>query len=1192
MTGSVELGNTGAVSIEPVVVSTVGEFTTLVENPDGSFSRKLTDGTINSYDTEGILTDITDPNGNTTQFNYDIEGRILEIVDPVGLVTQFRYLTSGILRCGTVISEIEDPAGRITGFDHDSDCNLITIINPDGTRRSFEYDENHLVTSQNNARGVDSSDPASFATGYEYDNSGRVQKSTLPLGAERLINANQTIGLVHNPDCDSDPNASGCESNPFLPIAQPSISNPQDEFTTVFQDSPNRTTLFSQLDPSGKPGQIIDPNGRRTLVERDANGMPLKITRANGSIIANRFDERGNLTQTTLEDIGAITTYTYEPNFNQITSITDPEGNSTRLNYDAKGNLIEVIDALGNASTLTYNSRGLLRTYTDRRGNTTIYSYDVAGNLVSVTDALNNVITYEYDQVGNITKITDQEVRITRFSYDELNRLSREIDAIGATTQYAYDKSSNLIRIISPNAEVTNFTYDERDRLIQINNPVTGRTQLSYDIDDNLASITDEEGSVLNLEYDNVSQITGIIDGGTNNTVFDYDSLGNLSSLSDENNNTTRLFYDTLGRQIERMDSLGISEFIGYDSRSNITSYTNRRGQSISYAHDPLSRLAGVNAPGNAKTYAYDEENNLVAASDDDGSVSFTYDKLNRVISTATNNSGNQSLVSIDYEYDGVGNRTLIADSLGGSAQYVYDNRNLLSELTDNTNNTLIFSYDLSRRINNITYPNGVIGEFSHDSRGRLSDIAYRNNTTSILSQNYIYNNVGNVTSISETSSTRSFSYDADHQITSGGTTLNPESYAYDEVGNRTTSHLSQDHNHNSANRLIQDDTFDYTYDADGNQNTRTHRASGEITTFVWNAEGELIEIQKPDNSVINYRYDATGRRIEKAIDGVPIQYVYDGQDILLELDASNALLAGYIHGDLIDLPLVLQRDDQHYYYHSDRLGSIRAITDNSGNIENLYDYDSYGNPVISQESVLNPFEFTGREYDNESGLYFYRSRLYDARAGRYISEDPIDFNAGDSNLYRYTSNNPQNITDPTGLAANFVAQCVAGAAIGVAEEVVIELISNCQAPTLKNVARAAVTGCVVGIAVPQIAAKFRKVPVSNPVPRTVARVVPETPITRASGTLGRPGASDVFVTGASDIRGLNAKQIAERLTIPESPTGFRVIEFPTPRSGIASPVNRTNPGFIGGGRTVGGAREFVIPNGLIPTNSSTRVVR
>lgn len=83
-----------------------------------------------------------------------------------------------------------------------------------------------------------------------------------------------------------------------------------------------------------------------------------------------------------------------------------------------------------------------------------------------------------------------------------------------------------------------------------------------------------------------------------------------------------------------------------------------------------------------------------------------------------------------------------------------------------------------------------------------------------------------------------------------------------------------------------------------------------------------------------------------------------------------------------------------------------------------------------------------------------------------------------------------------------------------------------------------------------------------------------------------------MFVTAADDIRGLNAKEIAERLTIPESSTGFRVIEFKTPRSGIASPVNRSDPGFVGGGRTAGGAREFVVPNGQIPAGANTRVIQ
>lgn len=82
-----------------------------------------------------------------------------------------------------------------------------------------------------------------------------------------------------------------------------------------------------------------------------------------------------------------------------------------------------------------------------------------------------------------------------------------------------------------------------------------------------------------------------------------------------------------------------------------------------------------------------------------------------------------------------------------------------------------------------------------------------------------------------------------------------------------------------------------------------------------------------------------------------------------------------------------------------------------------------------------------------------------------------------------------------------------------------------------------------------------------------------------------------MFVTAADDIKGLNASGIAERLTIPESPSGFQVFEFTTPTEGLASPVFRNDPGFIGGGRTAGGAREFVIPNQPIPPDATKRIV-
>ncbi len=111
---------------------------------------------------------------------------------------------------------------------------------------------------------------------------------------------------------------------------------------------------------------------------------------------------------------------------------------------------------------------------------------------------------------------------------------------------------------------------------------------------------------------------------------------------------------------------------------------------------------------------------------------------------------------------------------------------------------------------------------------------------------------------------------------------------------------------------------------------------------------------------------------------------------------------------------------------------------------------------------------------------------------------------------------------------------------------------------------------------------------IANSIPGQVARVIPNS--VRELTTLGPKGAADVFVTASSDIKGLNATQIAQKLTIRESPTGYSVITFETPQ-GIATPINRNIPGFVGGGRTAGGAREFVVPNQPIPKNAKIKTV-
>ena len=143
--------------------------------------------------------------------------------------------------------------------------------------------------------------------------------------------------------------------------------------------------------------------------------------------------------------------------------------------------------------------------------------------------------------------------------------------------------------------------------------------------------------------------------------------------------------------------------------------------------------------------------------------------------------------------------------------------------------------------------------------------------------------------------------------------------------------------------------------------------------------------------------------------------YVYDKEDIILEyvsrIDGSDEEdhnhhgkehhgkhkegrdgrdIIRYIHGPGIDEPLAVEQKGKVYYYHADGLGSITALTDERGRIVQRYEYDSFGNMKRRGHKVKQPSSFTGREWDEETGLYYYRARYYDPEVGRFISFDPI----------------------------------------------------------------------------------------------------------------------------------------------------------------------------------------------------------
>ena len=481
-----------------------------------------------------------------------------------------------------------------------------------------------------------------------------------------------------------------------------------------------------------------------------------------------------------------------------------------------------------------------------------------------------------------------------------------------------------------------------------------------------------------------------------------------------------------MDRLVTNTDPLGNLDTFAYDGNENLITTTDRNGQTINFQYDTLNQLINKTLPGNLVTSLdYDLVGNLTSINNPDSNLTFTYDAGARLTNTATTGSPNQPDITINYTYDDNGNRITMTDSLTGSTNYLYDTLNRITTITNPANQAVNFGYDtLSRRIST-TLPNGVTTDFVYDANSRLTSLQHKLGLTTLSDFGYTYDNVGNRTVMNTTRSsltvnnTLNYLYDNIYQLTQATRPLlaqPDETFNYDPLGNRL---LTDGQTTNSAigqgNRLLDDTAFTYSYDNNGNLIRKTDKATNETTDYIYNAENELIRVDLPGGGVAQYSYDGLGRRIEKNVDGVVTRYVYDSEDILLEFDGTNTQIARYTHGLGIDEPLIMERGGQSLFYQADGLGSIIDLTDTNGVIVQSYVYNSFGNIEQQIGNVVNPYTYTGREIDTESGLYFYRARYYSPGSGRFISGDPIGL-LGGSNLYTYVKNNSMNWIDPFGL--------------------------------------------------------------------------------------------------------------------------------------------------------------------------------
>jgi RHS repeat-associated protein len=199
-----------------------------------------------------------------------------------------------------------------------------------------------------------------------------------------------------------------------------------------------------------------------------------------------------------------------------------------------------------------------------------------------------------------------------------------------------------------------------------------------------------------------------------------------------------------------------------------------------------------------------------------------------------------------------------------------------------------------------------------------------------------------------------------------------------------------------------------------------TKVTSAGMTTYGWDYENRLTSVTLPGTGgTLAFRYDALGHRVQKVFTQgsttTTTNYLYDGINAIADVDQNGNVLARYTVTQNVDEPLAELRSGTTSYYSQDGLGSVTSLTTSAGAVGSTYSYDSFGNVTASSGSVVNRFQYDAREFDSETGLYYYRARYYDPTVGRFISEDPLQFSVGE-NFYRYVSNRPTLGVDPSGL--------------------------------------------------------------------------------------------------------------------------------------------------------------------------------
>ena len=731
------------------------------------------------------------------------------------------------------------------------------------------------------------------------------------------------------------------------------------------------------------------------------------------------YDENGNVSQTETKS--------------RKEGDTDWQSQITKTDYDDQGNAIK-----------EYTPKGV------GEGVSTQYTYDILGQMIRAEYPLEKedgsvryqTTTTEYDTTGNViaqNEIIDADrTARTEYTYDKRGSLvmvkNCMEDGKAQYVQYVYDIMGNKVRqftgmtapLTLSVSEVTEgetekkdadtFTYAGKTYRITVSGQKKGddirESKYEYDGKNQLISFTDPEGRIETYTYDANSNLTKTVDKNGNTQKNTYDYQNRLTEMVAKEKKTGKeskhtYTYNAYGDVATQDDTA----FAYDDVSGQVTKETTK-----------LTKKKDV-----VKTYTYDSTDNTsdfsVKVGDDTKlSLHYTYDGESKLTSV-TDGEGKQV---VDYAYDTDGNlakRTVPGSGL--TTTYAYDYQNRLTSLKNQTGAGVVSEYS-SEYLEN--------GQKSKEVSAVLDKDGKKRNSTAT----YTYDLLGRIRKETKTGSEDiTYTYDSNNNRREM------------KAGNKVTAYR-----YNKNDELLRTDTLNtdterdsvvlYKYDKNGNQLATVNRyeipSDKKDSTYIdidvtlgdnrlnenvvnhYNAENQLIQTLTK-NYKVSFTYDAEGLRTSKTVNGKKTTFVWDGDQLVLELDASGKVQKRYIRGN--DLVYVDTGDSSasgeasaKQYYVKNPHGDVVQLLDENGKVIRDYEYDSFGNEVKPDSRDENPFRYSGEYYDKETDTIYLRARYYQPALGRFLTRDTYTGEEDDPlslHLYTYCGNDGVNRVDPSG---------------------------------------------------------------------------------------------------------------------------------------------------------------------------------